>query len=103
MEAVNKNISLLSVDKIEDKEVNDKSSQVQTLSNGLMIEVLEMGKPDGKVAAFGKKVSPFKCVFLHVVFQSKVREIPDFPKKISKILFPNDVSQSLDIMTHFSK
>lgn len=69
---MNMNISLPSVDKIEDKEVNDKSSQVQTLSNGLMIEVLEMGKPDGKVAAFGKKVSPFKCVFLHVVFQSKV-------------------------------
>ncbi|XP_062157088.1 peptidyl-prolyl cis-trans isomerase FKBP43-like isoform X3 [Alnus glutinosa] len=57
VEAVNKNISLLSVDKIENKEVNDKSSQVQTLSNGLMIEVLEMGKPDGKVAAFGKKIS----------------------------------------------
>lgn len=78
------NISLLSADKIEDKEVIDKSSQVQTLSNGLMIEVLEMGKPDSKVAAFGKKVSPLnpcsvdptmmliKCVFPHVVFQSKV-------------------------------
>jgi hypothetical protein len=51
--------------------------------------VLEMGKPDGKVAAFGKKVSPFKCVFLHVVFQSKVREIPDFPKFCSQMMYHN--------------
>jgi hypothetical protein len=63
MEVVNMNISLPSADKIEEKEVNDKTSQVQTLSNGLMIEVLEMGKPDSKVAASGKKASPFESMF----------------------------------------
>ncbi|XP_075672272.1 peptidyl-prolyl cis-trans isomerase FKBP43-like isoform X3 [Castanea sativa] len=49
----NVNTSLLSVD----KKADDKSSQVWTLSNGLILEVLEMGKPDSKVAASGKKIS----------------------------------------------
>lgn len=40
----------------EDKNVEAKSSQARTLSNGLVIEELEMGKPDGKIAALGKKV-----------------------------------------------
>ncbi|KAB1218949.1 Peptidyl-prolyl cis-trans isomerase FKBP53 [Morella rubra] len=40
-----------------DKKTDDRSSQVQVLSNGVTIEVLEMGKPDGKVAASGKKIS----------------------------------------------
>ncbi|XP_030931873.1 peptidyl-prolyl cis-trans isomerase FKBP43-like isoform X1 [Quercus lobata] len=50
---VNMNTSLLSVD----KKADDESSQVWTLSNGLILEVLEMGKPDSKVAASGKKIS----------------------------------------------
>ncbi|XP_075634298.1 peptidyl-prolyl cis-trans isomerase FKBP43-like isoform X3 [Castanea sativa] len=50
---LNMNTSLLSVD----KKADDKSSQVWTLSNGLILEVLEMGKPDSKVAASGKKIS----------------------------------------------
>ncbi|KAG6734237.1 hypothetical protein I3842_01G263900 [Carya illinoinensis] len=53
-EAVNMNMPM---DKIEDKKMSDKSSQIWTLSNGLIIEVLEMGKPDSKVAASGKRVS----------------------------------------------
>ncbi|KAG2729626.1 hypothetical protein I3760_01G259600 [Carya illinoinensis] len=53
-EAVNMNVPM---DKIEDKKMSDKSSQIWTLSNGLIIEVLEMGKPDSKVAASGKRVS----------------------------------------------
>ncbi|XP_035548493.1 midasin-like isoform X2 [Juglans regia] len=56
-EAVNMNITPLPMDKIEDKKMSDKSSQIWTLSNGLIIEVLEMGKPDSKVAASGKRVS----------------------------------------------
>ncbi|GMP61803.1 hypothetical protein CsSME_00024125 [Camellia sinensis var. sinensis] len=40
----------------EDKNVEAKSSQARTLSNGLVIEELEMGNPDGKIAALGKKV-----------------------------------------------
>ncbi|KAL4610060.1 hypothetical protein ACB092_08G024900 [Castanea dentata] len=50
---LNMNTSLLSVD----KKADDKSSQVWTLSNGLILEVLEMGKPDSKVASSGKKIS----------------------------------------------
>ena len=53
---LNMNTSLLSVD----KKADDKSSQVWTLSNGLILEVLEMGKPDSKVAVSGKKASPFE-------------------------------------------
>ncbi|WJX29422.1 peptidylprolyl isomerase [Trifolium repens] len=34
-----------------------KSSQVRTLSNGLVIEELETGKENGKIAALGKKIS----------------------------------------------
>lgn len=40
----------------EDKNMEAKSSQARTLSNGLVIEELEMGKRDGKIAALGKKV-----------------------------------------------
>uniref|UniRef100_A0A5B6YT85 peptidylprolyl isomerase n=1 Tax=Davidia involucrata TaxID=16924 RepID=A0A5B6YT85_DAVIN len=40
----------------EDNNVDAKSSQARTLSNGLIIEELEMGKPDGKMAALGKKI-----------------------------------------------
>lgn len=38
------------------KRANAKHSQVRTLSNGLVIQELEMGKKDGKIAASGKKV-----------------------------------------------
>ncbi|GMH19707.1 hypothetical protein Nepgr_021548 [Nepenthes gracilis] len=34
-----------------------RSSQVRTFANGLVIEEIEMGKPDGKRASAGKKVS----------------------------------------------
>ncbi|CAJ2645200.1 unnamed protein product [Trifolium pratense] len=34
-----------------------KSSQVRTLSNGLVIQELETGKENGKIAALGKKIS----------------------------------------------
>lgn len=40
----------------EDKNVEAKPSQTKTLSNGLIIEELGSGNPDGKVAAPGKKV-----------------------------------------------
>uniref|UniRef100_A0A5B6YT91 peptidylprolyl isomerase n=1 Tax=Davidia involucrata TaxID=16924 RepID=A0A5B6YT91_DAVIN len=40
----------------ENKNVDAKSSQARTLSNGLIIEELEKGKPDGKMAAPGKKL-----------------------------------------------
>ncbi|TKY71070.1 Peptidyl-prolyl cis-trans isomerase FKBP53 [Spatholobus suberectus] len=39
------------------KQTETKPSQVRTFSNGLVIEELLMGKPDGKRAAPGKKVS----------------------------------------------
>lgn len=33
-----------------------KASQVRTLSNGLVVQELERGKEDGKIAASGRKV-----------------------------------------------
>ncbi|XP_020230014.1 peptidyl-prolyl cis-trans isomerase FKBP53 [Cajanus cajan] len=39
------------------KQIETKPSQVRTFPNGLVIEELYMGKPDGKRAAPGKKVS----------------------------------------------
>lgn len=44
----------------ESKNTNIKTPQVRTFPSGLVIEELEMGKPDGKVAASGKKVSSFR-------------------------------------------
>ena len=41
-----------SVVEMEGKNANDKAIQ---LSNGIIIEELEMGKPDGKIASLGKK------------------------------------------------
>lgn len=38
------------------KQAEAKPSQVRTFPNGLVIEELSMGKPDGKRAAPGKKV-----------------------------------------------
>ena len=41
----------------EDKQSTAKSSQVRTFSNGLVIEELAMGKPDGKRASPGSQVT----------------------------------------------
>ncbi|KAM0964167.1 hypothetical protein ACFX15_022545 [Malus domestica] len=51
--AGNTDVPLLSA---EDN-ANAKSSQVKTFPSGLRIEELEAGKPDGKVATSGKKIS----------------------------------------------
>lgn len=49
-----------SASKVEPKEQQSdgKPSQVRTFSNGLVIEELAMGKPDGRRATPGKQVSP---------------------------------------------
>ncbi|XP_073118695.1 peptidyl-prolyl cis-trans isomerase FKBP53 [Henckelia pumila] len=44
-----------SMEKVEKEEI--KSSQVRTFPNGLVIEEVAMGKPDGKRASLGKKLS----------------------------------------------
>lgn len=41
----------------EPKQTDAKSSKVRTFPNGLVIEELAMGKPDGKRASPGKEVS----------------------------------------------
>ncbi|KAJ6386564.1 hypothetical protein OIU78_016477 [Salix suchowensis] len=41
----------------EEKQSTSKSSQVRTFSNGLVIEELAMGKPDGKRASPGSQVN----------------------------------------------
>lgn len=46
-----------SVSKKQEKKEEAKSLQVRTFPNGLVIEELAMGKPDGKKASPGKKVS----------------------------------------------
>ncbi|XVF09706.1 hypothetical protein REPUB_Repub07fG0118400 [Reevesia pubescens] len=43
--------------KPEEKQTASKSSQVRTFPNGLVVEELAMGKPDGKRASRGKQVS----------------------------------------------
>ncbi|XVF53981.1 hypothetical protein PTKIN_Ptkin05aG0144400 [Pterospermum kingtungense] len=50
----NKDTSTL---KSEEKQTAGKSSQVRTFPNGLVIEELAMGQPDGKRASRGKQVS----------------------------------------------
>ncbi|KAF8413049.1 hypothetical protein HHK36_001024 [Tetracentron sinense] len=42
---------------MKDKKAETKPSQVRTFPNGLVIEELAMGKPDGKKASLGEKVS----------------------------------------------
>lgn len=42
----------------QDKQSSGKSSQVRTFANGLVIEELAMGKPDGKRASPGCQVTP---------------------------------------------
>ncbi|RDX95849.1 Peptidyl-prolyl cis-trans isomerase FKBP53 [Mucuna pruriens] len=49
--------NLSSSEKKGKKQTETKPSQVRTFSNGLVIEEVYMGKPDGKKAAPGKKVS----------------------------------------------
>jgi len=45
-----------------------KPSQVRTYPNGLIIEELSMGKPDGKRASGGKKVIIFVCqLFIFII------------------------------------
>jgi len=41
----------------DDKQSTTKSSQARTFSNGLVIEELSMGKPDGKRASPGSQVA----------------------------------------------
>lgn len=43
----------------KDNNVDTMSSQARTLSNGLIIEDLELGKSNGKIAAPGRKASFF--------------------------------------------
>ncbi|KAK9273135.1 hypothetical protein L1049_017942 [Liquidambar formosana] len=56
---VDMNMPLLSMEEKNRsiKNADAKTSQVRTLSNGLVIEELEKGKPDGKIASSGKRVS----------------------------------------------
>ena len=63
-EAINSDTPLLSVEEnntssvgIESKNSEAKTSHVRTLQNGLIVEELELGKPDGKVAVSGKRVT----------------------------------------------
>ena len=49
----NKDTSTL---KSEENQTAGKSSQVRTFPNGLVVEELAMGKPDGKRASRGKQV-----------------------------------------------
>ena len=44
-----------------------KPTQVRTFPNGLVIEELQMGKPNGKMADKGKKVRIHNIILLHIV------------------------------------
>lgn len=44
------------INEVQEKNVITRTSQVRTLSNGLVIEDLESSKSDGKAAAPGRKV-----------------------------------------------
>ena len=46
-----------------EKKIEAKRSQVRTFANGLVIEEVAMGKPDGKRASPGKKVISFPLNF----------------------------------------
>lgn len=46
----------------KEKENESKSSRVRTFANGLVIEDVAMGKPDGKRASPGNTV-PFKSIY----------------------------------------
>lgn len=53
----------ISKNEVQEKNVMPGSSQVRTLSNGLVIEDLESSKSDGKAAVLGRKVSSVKFFF----------------------------------------
>ena len=53
----NQTASTMRNQEIEEKESEAKSSQVRTFPNGLVIEEVAMGKPDGKRASPGKQVT----------------------------------------------
>lgn len=52
-------INQSSLEKEEKTEL--QPSQVRTFGNGLVVEELSMGKPDGKKASLGKKVNLCNC------------------------------------------
>ena len=54
---VDQTVSAVGNKEVEEKQSEVKSSQVRTFANGLVIEELQMGKPDGKRASPGKQVS----------------------------------------------
>ncbi|XP_030948462.1 peptidyl-prolyl cis-trans isomerase FKBP53-like isoform X1 [Quercus lobata] len=54
---VDHTVSAVGNKEVEEKQSEVKSSQVRTFANGLVIEELQMGKPDGKRASPGKQVS----------------------------------------------
>ena len=58
----------------KDEETDRKSSQVRTFPNGLVVEELAMGKPDGKRASSGKQVS-FKVTWFLVCQVAELRTI----------------------------
>ncbi|KAA8520516.1 hypothetical protein F0562_014772 [Nyssa sinensis] len=100
---VNMDVPLLSAEEKNrsSMEVEDNTSKARTLSNGLIIEELEMGKPDGKVAALGKKVKVSYIAKLREngqVFDSNIGKVPfrfrlgtimTRKKKIENIFFHN--------------
>lgn len=49
----------ISTPESRDEEMEAKPSQIRTFPNGLVIEELSMGKPDGKKAAPGKQVTHY--------------------------------------------
>ncbi|XP_061358523.1 peptidyl-prolyl cis-trans isomerase FKBP43-like [Gastrolobium bilobum] len=61
------------------KREDAKTSQVRTLSNGLVIQELEMGTEDGKIAASGKKISIYYTGKLKengAIFESNADQAP---------------------------
>lgn len=54
---------LITSEKKGKKQTETKASQVRTFPNGLVIEEVLMGKPDGKRAAPGKKVTHHPQIF----------------------------------------
>lgn len=56
------NQNLSTSEKKGKEQTEAKPSQVRTFPNGLVIEELSMGKPNGKRAAPGKKVSPILMI-----------------------------------------
>ena len=53
----NQTVAAMGNQEVEEKQSEVKSSQMRTYPNGLVIEELAMGKPDGKRASPGKQVT----------------------------------------------